>query len=343
MRKSIKKVAATLLAATMTLGTLTSAFAYETGTKQEKDKDGNVTYEYEAVTDVDDKEAVYFAVGNMSPEAWKTDATANIIKPVDGLDGVYSIDLTFPAYDDESKWASRFGICAAYYDESTGVFTAGTWARMLVGEPAYTANDGLTCLSNISVRPEEELKTTVYYDERTATVYIQDEEGNAVDYYLSWVGNDDDEVYMTVADYAKTTYEDYYNGLSTDDRRADLDKIAKDITLTKSLFDGTYASNVEGLAAYVNGGDDYYKAEEPASEPASEPATEPATEATTTAAVVTPAASTPAAATPAATPAAATTAANQATKTGDVAPVALLAVLLASVAVVAVAAKKKEA
>ena len=44
-----------------------------------------------------------------------------------------------------------------------------------------------------------------------------------------------------------------------------------------------------------------------------------------------------------ATTAAATTAANQATKTGDVAPVALMVVLFAAVATVAVVAKKKEA
>ena len=338
MRKSIKRIAATLMAATMVLGTMTSAFAYTTKTVTEKDDDGNVTNEYEAIDMTDDGETVYLAVGNMSPQAWKTNAVENTFKAVEGLEGVYSIDLTFPAYDDASKWQSRFGICGAFYNEEEDMDTTGTWARMLVGEPAYTPDSTKTCLSNISVRPEAELKATVYYDARTATVYIEDADGNAVDYYLSWVGNDDDEVYMTVSEYAAKSYDDYYKELTTDDRRGDIDAIAEKITLTKSLFGETYGKNVEGLAAYVKGGADYVAKEEPKTEDPSTAAADPTTAAAapTTAAAPTQAAAPTRAAAP-------TTAANQATRTGDVAPVALLAVLLASVAVVAVAAKKKEA
>lgn len=108
------------------------------------------------------------------------------------------------------------------------------------------------------------------------------------------------------------------------DRQADLTKVAASTKLTYSLFDGTYKANVEGLANYIKTGTDYVKKAEE----------EPTTEAPTTAAPTTAAPT---------TTAAATTAANQATKTGDVAPVALMVVLFAAVATVAVVAKKKEA
>lgn len=107
------------------------------------------------------------------------------------------------------------------------------------------------------------------------------------------------------------------------DRQADLTKVAASTKLTYSLFDGTYKANVEGLANYIKTGTDYVKKAEE----------EPTTEAPTTVAPTTAAPTT----------AAATTAANQATKTGDVAPVALMVVLFAAVATVAVVAKKKEA
>ena len=258
-KKIIKRVAISLMAATMVLGTMTSAFAYTTNTATEIDDEGNVVYSYEAIDMTDDGETVYLAVGNMSPEAWKTAATANILEPIKGLEGVYAINLTFPAYDDAQKWQSRFCILGAFYNEEEDMDTTGTWARMLVGEPAYTPDSTQTCLSNISVRPETELNATVYYDARTATVYIEDADGNAVDYYLSWVGNDDDEAYMTVSEYAQMSYEDYVKALKTDDRRNDLAAIAEKITLTDSLFGETYGKNVAGLAAYVNGGADYTK------------------------------------------------------------------------------------
>lgn len=353
MRKSIKKVAATLLAATMALGTMTSAFAY--------------TAEEGIIKDVEEDEYIYLLAGNATE--WKTNLESAILKPVEGKEGVFSFEFTSPKKTtevvedgeyageyDTNEWARRFSIIGNYADEEN--YVVGSWSRMLIGEPNYKADPAYTCLSTICLDDlEEDTDVTLYYDARTATVYLEDKDGNAIDYTLIWLSNDRDdgkesENYSlnkdedgnitgktmvrsgyTLDELAETTFDEYVSGLSND-RQNDINNIAENITLTKSLFDGTYVSNVKGLAAYVNGGDDYYKASEPASKPASEPASEPATEATTTAAVVTPAA---------AKTAAATTAANQATKTGDVAPVALLAVLLASVAVVAVAAKKKEA
>ena len=331
MKKSMKKIAASLVAATMVLGTVSTAFAYEA--------------ESGAIKDLEDGEKLFLAVGNMSPSAWDTKSEANIMKAVEGKEGVYSMELTFPAYTEDEKWASRFAIVG---NVNVGDdYAVGGWSRMLVGEADYVANDTFTCLSNIRVACETETTTTVYFDSRTATVYIQDAEGNDVDYKLSWVGNDDDEQYLTVDEYAATTYDDYYTALSTDDRRSDLDKINEIKPLSKALFDGTYKANVEGLKNYIATGTDYVKgAEEPTEDPTTEaPTTETPTEAPTTAAPTqAPTTAAPKAAAPAGTKTVApTTAKNQATKTGDVAPVALFATLVASVAVVTIAAKKKEA
>jgi hypothetical protein len=313
MRKSIKKIAASLLAATMVLGTSLTAFGYETA-------DGSIS-------DVDDGENVYVLAGNMT--GWNPAAVDGIFEDA-GVDGVVKFTTTFPAYSDDAKWASRFGIIDVGYDDASGYDTIGTWARILLGEPsvdvATLGAGGYTCLTNIRVACEEETEATVYFDTRTYTVYIEDAEGNAIDYLVSWVGNDDDEEYLSVSDYASLTLADYTAKVSAD-RQADLEALTDKITGT--IFTADYAANVEGLGKYVNGGDDYYVAsseEEPTTGETTGETTEETTAATTAAATT-----------------AATTASNQATKTGDVAPVALMVTLCAAVAVVAVVAKKKEA
>ena len=92
----MKKIAASLVAATMVLGTVSTAFAYEA--------------ESGAIKDLEDGEKLFLAVGNMSPSAWDTKSEANIMKAVEGKEGVYSMELTFPAYTEDEKWASRFAI-----------------------------------------------------------------------------------------------------------------------------------------------------------------------------------------------------------------------------------------
>ena len=240
MKKSMKKIVALLMAVTMVTSTFSTTFAY---TRVEDGK----------ITDLNEGQKIFYAVGNMSPEPWGNAAEANIMKAVEGKDGVYSMELTFPAYDEENKWASRLAIVGNINDGDD--YAVGGWTRMLVGEADYVANDSFTCLSNIRVECETETTVTVYYDSRTATVYIQDAEGNDVDYKLSWVGNDDDEQYLTVDEYAATTYDDYYAALSTDDRRTELDKINEIKPLSKALFDGTYKENVESLKKYIATGE----------------------------------------------------------------------------------------
>ena len=315
MRKSIKKIAATMLAATMVFGTFTTAFGFTT--EEVKNDDGSTS---QVISDLDDGEYIYLLAGNAT--GWNTKNPDAVLAKTD-KEGVLSFKFTIPAT--ENEWEKRFSIVGNYSDGDD--YVQGGWSRMLLGEPNYKANDSLTCLTTLAVdNLEADTEVTLYYDTRTATVYIEDAEGNAVDYTVGWLTNDRDEKFYTVDELAAMTADDFKAQLSAD-RQADLATIEGTTKLTYSLFDGTYKANLEGLANYIKTGTDYVKADEA-------PTTEaPTTEAPTTAAPTTEAPTT----------AAATTAANQATKTGDVAPVALMVVLFAAVATVAVVAKKKEA
>lgn len=324
MRKSIKKIAATMLAATMVFGTFTTAFGYTVSDVEVKDEDGNVTGTEKQITDLDDGEYIYLLAGNAT--GWKTNNPDSVLAKTD-REGVVSFKFTVPAPTtdetgaDNNEWMRRFSILGNYSDGDA--YVQGGWSRMLLGEPDYKANDSFTCLSALAVDTlEADTEVTLYYDTRTATAYIEDAEGKAVDYTVGWLTSDRQEKFYTLDELAAMKVDDFKAQLSTD-RQTDLDKIAASTKLTYSLFDGTYKANVEGLANYIKTGTDYVKKAEE----------EPTTEAPTTAAPTTAAATT----------AAATTAANQATKTGDVAPVALMVVLFAAVATVAVVAKKKEA
>ncbi len=324
MRKSIKKIAATMLAATMVFGTFTTAFGYTVSDVEVKDEDGNVTGTKKAITDLDDGEYIYLLAGNAT--GWDTTNPDSVLAKTD-REGVVSFKFTVPAPvmdetgADTNEYMRRFSILGNYSDGDA--YVQGGWSRMLLGEPNYKANDSFTCLSALAVDTlEADTEVTLYYDTRTATAYIEDAEGKAVDYTVGWLTSDRAEKFYTLDELAAMKADDFKAQLSKD-RQDDLTKIAANTKLTYSLFDGTYKANVEGLANYIKTGTDYVKKAEE----------EPTTEAPTTAAPTTAAPTT----------AAPTTAANQATKTGDVAPVALMVVLFAAVATVAVVAKKKEA
>lgn len=69
MRKSIKKIAATMLAATMVFGTFTTAFGYTVEEVEVKNDDGT-TYKENQITDLEDGEYIYLLAGNAT--GWKT-------------------------------------------------------------------------------------------------------------------------------------------------------------------------------------------------------------------------------------------------------------------------------
>ena len=63
MRKSIKKIAATMLAATMVFGTFTTAFGYTVEDVTIENEDGTTTTKKQ-ITDLDDGEYIYFLADN---------------------------------------------------------------------------------------------------------------------------------------------------------------------------------------------------------------------------------------------------------------------------------------
>ena len=326
MRKSIKKMAAAMLAATMLMGLGTTASAADLDTAS-----------------IPAGKFVYTLTGSMTHPAWQSMDDANVMqqaKDVNGNDiaGVYSMDITMPAYDEEKKSDSRFAIFAyANDDEVSGANVA--WQRIVLGDTAATKKNvleslGKTCLTNIRVETAEETPVTVYFDSTTNAVVIRDKDNNDILYTVGWITNDDDETYYSLEELSAMSLDDFEAGLNSTDRKGDVEALGITAIPDFAAINSALSDKIDGK--YVEPTTEETTVAEETTTVADE-TTAAAAEETTVAA---PAATTAA---PAAKAATATTAANQSTKTGDVAPVALFAVLVAAVAVVTVAAKKKEA
>lgn len=307
MRKSIKKIAASLLAATMVLGSCMTAYAEEEAPA-------------DTIQDIVAEGQVIYSIGSaMAPAAWAPIDPANAMTETE-WPGVYKIDINVPAASESAgDYDHRFGIIHTDYD------TTAAWNRLVLGAPEVTPTvTGTTsnCLTNIRVALAEEAKVvTIYFDSATYAITLKDAEGNAVDYTISWFGNDDDEIYYTPADLSALSVDEYKAALTAADRVADME--ACGIT-TMPNFVELEAALVAKLAAAP----EEPTTEEPTTTKKVEEATttKKAEEATTTAKA-----------------AETTTSKKQSPQTGDVAPVALMVVLFSAVAVVAVAAKKREA
>lgn len=306
MKKSIKKIAASLLAATMVLGSLTAAYAEEESVAP-------------GVLETIEEGQVLYTVGSaMTTVAWAPEDLTNVMKETDHP-GVYSLDINVPASADSlGNYDHRFSICA--YDYSV----ESTWCRTILGVPSVTpdkvATQGENNLTSIRVTlTDTARKVTVFFDSATYAITMKAEDGEPVEYTIGWATYDDTENFLSPADLSELSYDDYKAQLVEAARGVGLDNYG--ITAVPD-FVKLEADLVAKLAAAPE-----------------DPTTESTTEEATTAKVTT--AETKE--TAPATTAAATTAKNQATQTGDVAPVALMVVLMAAVAVVAVVAKKKEA
>ena len=321
MRKSIKKMAAAMLTATMLMGLGTTAFAADLDTAS-----------------IPAGTFVYTLTGNMT--SWESMDDANVMqqaKDVNGNDiaGVYSMDITMPAYNEKKQWASRFAICAYANDnEVSGANVA--WQRIVLGDTAATKKNvleslGKTCLTNIRVETAEETPVTVYFDSTTNAVVIRDKDNNDISYKVGWITNDDSETYYSLKELSAMSLDDFVAGLNETDRKGDVEALGITAIPDFAAINSALSDKIDGK--YVEPTTEETTVAEETTTVADE-TTAAAAEETTVAAP---------AATTAAKAATATTAANQSTKTGDVAPVALFAVLVAAVAVVTVAAKKKEA
>ncbi len=247
MRKSIKKIVASLLAAIMVLTTSTSAFAYTV-------TDG-------MITDLDDGESIYLLVGNAT--GWNPDSPDAVLTPVEGKDGVLSFNVELAA-GTANEWERRFSIVEKYHNGETCVISG--WTRILLGEPKYLPNPALFGdFTNLSVICVDDLEAataaTVYYDTRTATLAIVDEECNEIPYTLLWASEDrqeakEDGSAYTLEELTEIGFDNYVASLSSD-RQANIQTISEKITLTKSVFNGKYLSNVAGLINYIATGEDY--------------------------------------------------------------------------------------
>lgn len=205
MRKSIKKIAAAFLAATMTMGLAVTAFGAPIDPST-----------------IPAGETVYTLTGNMTDPAWTLADDANAFQETE-FDGVVSFDITVPAWDEANSWMSRFSI-GAYSSDS---FVAG-WNRLLLGAPGIALENlgvgmlgDVTNLTQIRIAPEAETNVTVYFDTNTYGLVVKDEEGNLVDYKIGWVTNDDNETYYSPDEFADLTWDTYIAQLSGD-RQGDL-------------------------------------------------------------------------------------------------------------------------
>ena len=101
MRKSIKKIAATMLAATMVFGTFTTAFGFTT--EEVKNDDGSTS---QVISDLDDGEYIYLLGGNAT--GWNTKNPDAVLAKTD-REGVVSFKFTVPApvIDEEGKVVTK--------------------------------------------------------------------------------------------------------------------------------------------------------------------------------------------------------------------------------------------
>src|SRR5574344_1997179 len=101
MRKSIKKMVVSLLAASMVIGTMTTAFAED---------DTTAAAPEEFTADMPDGEVHYTFAGNASKVAWNPSAKDNELEKTVG-DGVYKTTKHLPAYAEAEEYKNRFKIC----------------------------------------------------------------------------------------------------------------------------------------------------------------------------------------------------------------------------------------
>ena len=176
MRKSIKKVAASLMAATMVLGTVSMAFA-------------------EDFTEDDvETTAHYTLAGGVGGVDWNPKEKANELKETK-WDGIYSITgISFPAFDEGEEYKNRFKICKI--DDVT-VLGDGWTGSLCLGTDRYDDNQTMFRVETTEAVDD----ATVYLDTNTGAVaIIKDDE--AVDYKFSWVGYEAEAGYTDIANFA---------------------------------------------------------------------------------------------------------------------------------------------
>lgn len=304
MRKSIKAVSAmacaVAVAVTAALVPATTAKAEVPTVTETLTDENNTSYAAVDPMSLGDGEVYYSLAGGFTNIEWAPLAADNLMSATDYA-GVYSATYTVPAFKDTDDDRAKNEFKLVTIDNM--IFGNG-WDHSLIAGTKYYGDN----MTRFRIPVEEETKVTVYWDTQTGAVVIKDEDGNTIDYMLSFVGYDNELKWMTVEDMSKSSWSDYAADKAAIAQGAGCTDIPDLVSINKALEDK--------LAG--NAGDT------PETTTAAPETTTAASE-TTTAANQT------------------TTAANQSTKTGDAAPIAMVVTFCAAAVVVVIAAKKKEA
>ena len=169
-------------------------------------------------------ETIFTVTGNMTNPQWALNDKANKMKEVNN--GILAFYATMPAYDEANAWASRFSIGAFNSD----TLVAG-WNRILLGVPTINVGDlgngmlgDLTNLTQVRVATPEETEVVILFDPETYGLAILDLEGNQVEYQIGWATSDDQETYFTPEQFADMTWDEYIAQLGAD-RAANLETL----------------------------------------------------------------------------------------------------------------------
>lgn len=162
-----------------------------------------------------DGEVHYTVAGGFGKVTWNPLAKDVEMKAVEGLDGVYSFTAELPAYDEAAEWNNRFKVCRidnTIIDPWTGSICLGT----------TVAADNQ---SQIRILNEEAGTFTVYFDSTTGAVVVRDANDADVDLSISWVGYDDETQFMSAAEVAASTLDQWPAAKVKVDAVPELDKI----------------------------------------------------------------------------------------------------------------------
>lgn len=245
-KQLLKRVAALTLAATMVVGELPYVSVPVEATE-------TLTGQIQPVQ-IPNGKTIFTLTGNMTNPPWEQNVWENQMQKT-GYAGVYSMNLTMPAYDEAKKWTSRFAIGAFNSD----TLIAG-WNRILLGVPTINVGDlgngllgDLTNLTQIRVATPVETSVTVYFDEATYGLAVLDENGNSVEYQIGWCAYDDMVTYYTPEQFAEMTWDEYITQLTNEN--SDCVKNLEKLGVTKIP---NFVKLRDDLIERLNGTPDFY-------------------------------------------------------------------------------------
>ncbi|MBQ3545425.1 MAG: hypothetical protein IJA34_10655 [Lachnospiraceae bacterium] len=206
-RAIIKRVSAWVLTAAMVVSGLPQIIRKDSGDYVYAQSESNVE-------GIDEEKADYYVVGGCTPGEWNQGSELNKMQETD-IPGVYSIEFTVSAFDEEEKWNNQItviGRTSEYVEENFRT-------KILLGRPDITVNvleeNTLEDFSKYYIKCKENTKVVVYFDENTHAIDIRDSEGNDVEYSIVWCeANAEDEEDYTPEEFSVLSYKEYKKSLN---------------------------------------------------------------------------------------------------------------------------------